>query len=165
MPFIYNVQSKMVAENFATNGTPNTETDHMFIKPSATRPVGIWAFRPQGKAAQATSLTGIEFRIGLFPTTASSGGTGVTPNPASILAPAATFTCGQSASAGVTPGTGTFTYVGGCGCSQSGPGGWQAINIDAALQLDGNQNKSLDVKSSSPVASMNFAYQCEAAEA
>lgn len=158
MPYLFNIQTKGVAENFNTSGSANTEVDQIFVKPGASRSVAIIALRVQGKGAGLTTLSGIAFRIKYYPTTASAGGTALTPNPADIRAPAAVATAG-AANAGVTPGTGTPVLVGGCGCGGSGPGGWVAPNPDGGLALDGNQNKSLDVFSSSGTASMNFEAQ------
>ena len=81
MPFVYNIQTKAVAENYTTSATPNTEIDAAFIKPGASRPVMLIALRVQGKGAGLTALSGIAFRLKQFPTTASSGGTGITPGP------------------------------------------------------------------------------------
>jgi hypothetical protein len=152
---MYALHTKTVAENFATHATPNTEIDAAFIKPGATRVVMLIALRVQGKGAGLTALSGIAFRLKVFPTTASSGGTGLTPNPVDIRAPAATHTAG-AASAGVTSGTGTAVFVGGLGCGASGPGGWVAPNPDGAPALDGNQNKSIDVFAASGTASLNY---------
>jgi len=156
MPFVYNLSSKMLAENFTTNGTANTETDHQFVKPGATRAVMIIAIRVGGKGAGLTALSGIAFRVKTYPTTASAGGTAETPSPVDVRAPAAVATAGMSASAGVTPGTGTATFNTALSCGASGPGGWVAPTPDAALVLDGNQTKSMDLYSSSGTVSLNF---------
>jgi hypothetical protein len=159
MPFVYNLQSKMAAENFATSGSANTEVDQSYIKPGATRAFALLTLRVQGKGAGLSTLSGIAFRLKYYPTTASSG-SAVTPNPVDIRAPAAVATAGM-ASGGVVVGTGTPVLVGGCGCSGSGPGGWVAPNPDAGIVLDGGQNKSLDLFSSSGSPGLNFEFQEE----
>lgn len=162
MPFVYNLQSKAQAENFTTSGSANTEIDPWFIKPGASRAVALLALRVQGKGAGLTALSGIAFRLKQYPTTASSGGTSVTPNPVDQRAPAAVATSGMGTSGGtaaVTAGTGTLVLVGGCGCGASGPGGWVAPNPDAAITLDGGVNKSTDLFVSSGTVSLNYEFQ------
>lgn len=165
--FIYNFQNKQVAENYATSGSANTEIDFLFIKPGASRAVGLLALRVQGKGAGLTALSGIEIRAKQWTTTASSSGTGTTPAPVNNLVPAAVATMGMGAGGGtgaVTSGTGGPSYVGGCGMGASGPGGWVAPNPDAPVLLDGGANKSIDLFSSSPTASMNFGFNGEITE-
>lgn len=155
MPFVYGLQSKMVAETFSTSGTPNTAIDASFIKPGSSRVVALLALRVQGRGAGLTSLSGIAFRIEQWTTTAGAGGTATTPAPVDNRAPAAVATSGM-ASAGVTDGTGGPNYVGGCGCGASGPGGWVAPNLDSPPTLDGGANKSINVFVSSGTASMAY---------
>jgi hypothetical protein len=162
MPFIYNLQSKMQAENFQTSGSTNTEIDAAFIRPGASRVVALIALRVQGKAAGLTALSGIAVRIKQWTTTASSGGTAVTPNPVDNLAPACVATAGMGTGGGtsaVTSGTGGPNLVGGCGMGASGPGAWTAPNPDGAIVLDGGAAKSTDLFSSSGTASLNYEFQ------
>lgn len=163
MPFVYNLSSKAVADNFTTSGTTNTEVDQFFLKPGASRAVAFIALRVQGKANGATTLNGLAFRLKVYPTTASSGGTAMTPNPVDNRAPAAVATAG-GASAGVTSGTGTPAIVGGCGCSGSGAGGWTAPNPDAGIVLDGGATKSMDLFSSAQGTSLPFEFFSEIQE-
>lgn len=167
MPFVYNVQSKGVAENYATSGSANTEIDAAFIKSGATRFLALLALRVQGKGAGLTALSGIAFRLKQWTTTSSSGGTAITPGAVNNIGPAAAHTAAAGAGGGtgaVTSGTGGPALVGGCGCGASGPGGWVAPNPDAAIGLDGNANKSTDLFSASGTASMNYEFQMETQE-
>jgi hypothetical protein len=167
MPFIYGFQSKQVSENYASSGSGNTEINFGFIKPGATRWVGLAGFRCQGKGAGLTALSGLAFRIKQWTSTASSGGTGITPAPVNNVAPACAATAGLGAGGGtgaVTSGTGGPNYVGGCGCGASGPGGWAPLNPDAPPGLDGGAAKSIDLFSSSGLASLNFEFWGEITE-
>ena len=167
MPFVYNCQTKAVAENYTTSGTANTEIDAAFIKPGATRAVTLIALRVQGKGAGLTALSGIAFRLKIWPTTSSSGGTAITPGPTDNRAPAAVATAAAGAGGGtgaVTSGTGTPVFVGGCGCGASGPGGWVAPNPDAGITLDGGANKSVDLYSASGTISLPWEAQAEIQE-
>jgi hypothetical protein len=163
MPFCYTIQSKAVAENYATSATPNTEIDAFFIKPGATRAVSLIALLVQGKGAGLTALSGIAFRLKVWPTTASTAGTAITPGPTDNRAPAAVATAAGGAAGGigaVTSGTGTAAFRGGAGCSGSGPGGWSALNPDDGIVLDGGGDKSVDLYSASGLASLNYEVNC-----
>lgn len=161
MPFCYEIHSKNVAENYTTSATPNTEIDAAFIKPGASRMVNLIRLLVQGKAAALTALSGLGFRIKEWTSTASSSGTSITPGAVNPLNPAAVATAAAGAGGGtgaVTSGTGGPTIVGGCGCGASGPGVWQQENADAAIGLDGNVNKSIDVFAASGTASLNYEF-------
>jgi len=152
MPFVYGV---VPAVNFTTNATPNTENDALFVKPGA-RTLYLTHIQMQGKGANLTSLSGIVQRLKRFFTTASSGGTALTPAPRAQNAPAATSSAGQ-ASAGVTPGTGGPTPQLIVGCSATGPGSWDYLNNnDVAPEIDGSATQSFDLFNSSGVASLVF---------
>jgi hypothetical protein len=164
VPFVYHITNKTGAqalENLTTNGTPNTETDFVFVKPGATRVASFPAVRVQGKAAGASSLSGITLRMKQWTASASTstGATSVAPQPKNNLVPAAAATAGltSTASSSVTSGT-TAAYVGIATCGVSGPGGWVAINPDDVPALDGGASKSQDLVSSSPTASLNFEF-------
>ena len=159
MPFVYNVNSKAVAENYTTSGSANTEINSAFMKPGTTRFLNVIGLRVQGKGAGLTAISGLIFRLKQWITTASSGGTAITPGPVNNIGPAATHTAAAGAAGGtnaVTSGTGGPTIVGGCGCGAGGPGGWVAANPDAAIGLDGNANKSIDLFSASGTVSLNY---------
>ena len=167
MPFFYSTASKNIAENFTTSGTPNTEIDAAFWKPGATRPLSILAVPVQGKGAGLTALSGLAFRLKAFTSTASSGGTAVTPAAKDNRAPAAVATCGMGTSGGtnaVTSGTGGPSIVEVITCGASGPGGWVAINPDDAIVLDGGATKSIDLFSASGTASLNYEFSAKLAE-
>lgn len=154
MPFVYTVPTKLVAENFATSATPNTEVDAVFIKPG-TRNIWLTLLQVIGKGAGLTALSGIAFRLKRYPTTASSAGTAITPSPKDPGAQASKATAG-GASAGVTSGTGTAVFVGACGCGAAGPGGWAARDQDSAGVVEGSANQSIDLFCASGTASLNY---------
>lgn len=154
MPFVYTVPTKAVAENFTTNGTANTETDAMFVKPG-TRNIAVTLLQVMGKGAGLTALSGIAFRLKRYPTTAAAGGTAVTPSPKDPGAQASKATAG-AASAGVTVGTGTPLFVAVCGCGAAGPGGWSARDADSAGIVEGSANQSIDLFPSSGTVSLNY---------
>ena len=167
MPYIFSVATKAQAENYATSATPNTEIDYLFIRPGATRRVGLLGLRTQGKGAGLTALSGIINRVKVWTTTAASAGTSATPAPSDNTGPAAAHTAGLGTGGGVaavTSGTGGPTLVNAVGCGASGPGGWVAPNPDAVVALDGGANKSIDVFSASGTASMNFETVCDTQE-
>lgn len=159
MPFLYDVHSKQVSENYTTSGSGNTEIDFQFTKPGASRPFGMAALKVQGKGAGLTALSGISIRAKHWTSTASSAGTSVTPAPKNNLAPACVATAGLGTSGGtgaVTSGTGGPNIVGYASMGASGPGGNVAINPDDVPTLDGNANKSLDLFSACPTVSLSF---------
>jgi hypothetical protein len=169
MPFVFAISSKSQAENFTTSSSANTEIDAGFIKPGATRPFSLLAMRSQGKGAGLTALSGIVLRLKQWTSTASSGGSSVTPAPVqgTGLAPASVATAGIGTSGGtaaVTSGTGGPSIKGGFGMGASGPGGWVAPNPDAPPQIDGGATQSLDIFSSSGTASMNYEFDAEIQE-
>jgi len=162
--FLYSENSAVVATNFTTSGTANTEVDHLFIKPGV-RTIGLQAMYLGGKGAGLTAISGIAYRIKAARTTATTGGGSViTPTPKDPGAQAAKATCSGSASAGfTTPGTG-FVYIGGCVSGAAGPGGWVAANGDSMPVCEGGANQSLDVFSASGTLSLNFELNVEHTE-
>ena len=159
--FIYVIHPKQVPlENMTTSGTGNTEIDAAFIKPGASRPVIILTLRVQGKGAGLTALSGLVLRQKQWTSTASSGGTAATPFVKNNLAPASVATAGIATTAGgaVTSGTGGPGVFGMASMGQSGPGGVAPINPDDSGLLDGGANKSVDLFSSCPTASLNYEF-------
>jgi len=161
MPFVYGI---VPGVNFTTSATPNTETDALFIKPGASRAVNLTSVAVQGKGAGLTSLSGIIQRVKKWTTTASSGGSAITPSPRDPGAQAAKATAGQ-ASAGVTPGTGGPVLQIAFGCSASGPGSWSWLNNpDVAVTLEGGSNMSIDLFNSAGSASLVHELSCDIME-
>lgn len=161
IPFIYESATKQGSENLTCNSSGNTEIDFFYIAPGASRPCSVVAFRVQGKGAQLTALSGISIRLKQFTSASAStttGCTSTTPTPKSKMAPACVATAGMSTntSSSIKDGTGGPVIVGYCGCGGSGPGGWVAINPDDVPQLDGAATMSMDLFSSSPLASAAF---------
>lgn len=163
MPFVYYVGTEIVATNFSTSGSANTEVDHMFVKPGTGRALAVLGLYVGGKASAATSISGISYRLKRWNTTSAAGGTAVTPTLRDSTAPAATFTAG-AASAGVTSGTGGPDYVGGCISGAAGPGGWVAPNPDAMIVLNAGATKSIDLFSASADTGKSFEARLEVQE-
>lgn len=154
MPFVYTTATKSVADVFATHATPGTEVDAVFIKPG-TRNIWVTLLQVLGRGAGLTALSGIAFRLKRYPTTAAAGGTAITPGPKDPGAQACKATA-AGASAGVTVGTGTPIFVGGCGSGAAGPGGWAARDQDASGVVEGSANQSIDLFPASGTASLNY---------
>jgi hypothetical protein len=155
MPFVYVMPTAILANNFTTSATPNTEIDHQFIKPG-TRNVSLISVLAGGKGAGLSVLTGIAYRIKKWQTTAAAGGTAMTPNPLDVGAQASKATAGWTAAASVTAGTGGPQFLGSMVSGGSSSVGWVAENADAAPTMEGSANQSLDLWSISGTASMNF---------
>lgn len=162
MPFIYGCSSKNVADTFVTHGTGGTEIDFAFWKAGATRVLTMIALMLQGRGAGLTSLSGLDIRLKVWGSTASSGGTAVTPAPKDNRAPAAVATCGMGTGGGtnaVTSGTGGPTIPGTVGSGASGPSGWVALSPDEAIVLDGNTTKSVDGFSACGTSGIPFSFE------
>lgn len=161
MPMVYSVVPGALQ---TTNATPNTENDCLFIAAgSAGRTVGLLGLYVHGKGAALTAISGITFRIKKWTTTASSGGTGITPTPKDVGFQAAKHTAGYAVAA-VTSGTGGPTLLGSIGCGAAGPGGWTAPNPDAVAVIEAGSADSIDVFCASGTASLNFEQFAETVE-
>jgi hypothetical protein len=156
VPFVYTSATKTVADVFATSASAGTEIDALFVKPGA-RNVMARLLQVLGRGAGLTALSGIAFHLKRWTSTASSGGTAITPEPHDPGAQAATASAG-GASAGVTSGTGGPVFVGMAGCGAAGPGGWAAQDADSANVVQGAATQTLDVFVESGTASLN--YEC-----
>ena len=154
MPVGYALQSSTIAlAPFTTNGTTNTETDHLFIKPGAGAKVDINGLRLQGAGNALTTLNGLMVNFKNF-TTASTSGTSMTPSPVNIAVAKASS---ATAAATPTPGSGGATYKGGFGCSGSGPAFWTAQTPDQMIEMAAGYAGSVDMYSAA--AALNLAFQ------
>ena len=158
MPFVYRSVGGIVASNFVT-GAANTDQDYYFIKPG-TRNVGVLSLIVGGKGAGLTALSGLQFTLEKYPTTATAlnTGTALVPAPVDPGSQAAKATAGASTGAQFTAGTGTKVYVGGCFSGAAGPGGWVAENPDALPTLEGAATQSIDLWVQSGTATLSFNY-------
>lgn len=157
--FCYTISSAMQSGTYSTSGTPGAEIDVMFTKPGV-RNMSIYALRGQGRGAGLTALTGISINVKQW-TTASTGGTALTPAPNDVNNQAAKATVGIGTGGGtnaVSSGSGGPTYRGGFGFGGSGPGGWVAATPDAALTQPGGGAASFDLFSVSGTASMLYEF-------
>lgn len=153
MPVGYLLQSSTLAlAPVTTSGTTNTEVDHLFIKPGTGAKVDINGLRLQGAGNALTTLNGLMANFKNW-TTASTGGTAMTPSPVNIaVAKASAATAGGAP----TAGTGGGTYKGGFGCSGSGPAFWTAQTPDQMIEMAAAYAGSVDLYSAAVALSLAF---------
>lgn len=152
MPLFYSV---VPGATITTNATPNTANDCLFVKPGSTRTCWVNAIYPTGRGALLTSISGISYRLEKWTSTASSGGSSITPSPKDIGYQAAKQTAGFSAST-VTSGTGGPTLMLSIGSGTTSPGNWIAPTMDQAYALEAAATQSLDIFNVSGAASLVF---------
>jgi hypothetical protein len=144
----------------ATSGTPNTETDAIYLKPAAALParnVLLQAAYVIGRAAGLTAISGIVFRI-MRVTTASTAGTATTPAPKDAGMQAATAV---GSTGGTISSTGRTNHVI-FGCGAAGPGGWVAPNPDSVIAVTpASTVPSVDLLAASGTASLNYEFSVE----
>jgi len=135
-----------------TNATTNTGTDAVFVKPGTGAKVTINGLRLQGMASAGTTLNGMIAYFKNF-TTASTGGTSMTPAPTSISGAVAA----QATAAGApTAGSGGATIKGGFGCSGSGPSFWTPPTSDQAVDAPAGYAGSIDLFSAAVAVSLPY---------
>jgi hypothetical protein len=160
MPLFY---SDVPGATQTTNATPSTANDCFFVVPGSTRTVWINAIYPTGRGAALTALTGISYRLEKWTSTASSGGTSITPSPKDPGYAAAKHTAGFSASA-VTSGTGGPTLMLSIGSGTTSPGNWIAPTLDQAYSLLAAATQSLDIFNVAGTASLTFELSTDTVE-
>lgn len=138
-----------------TNATPGTANDCFFIAPGSLRTVWLNSIFPVGRGANLTNISGISYRLEKWTSTASSGGTAITPSPNDPGYQAAKHTAAYSASA-LTSGTGGPTLMLSIGSGTTSPGNWIAPTLDQAYALQAGATQSLDIFSVSSAASLSF---------
>lgn len=149
MPFVYGVEGAP-ATPYATHATPNTEDPTLVLR-QATRGFDLQALYAQGRAAAATTISGIGYRVRRW-TTAGSGGTAITPAPRRVGTTAGT-TAADKVTA-ITAGTVSGAYQLAFGCGKAGPGGWVARDEDSMIHVEGGGSDELDVNSVAGEASL-----------
>lgn len=142
MPFAYTVASQ-AGTSYTTHATPGTEDPTLVLR-QVTKGFSLTGFFVNGRAAAATTISGISYVVRRW-TTAGSGGTGVNVSPTRV-GPTATTTAFDKASA-ITAGTvgGTIQAVASCG--KAGPGGWAARDGDHEVHVEGGSSDELDINS------------------
>jgi hypothetical protein len=135
-----------------TNGTTNTGTDQLFIKPGAGAKVNINGHRLQGMGNALTTLNGL---IGYWKTwtTASTSGTSMTPAPTSVSGSVASS---ATAAGAPTAGTGGGVIRGGFGSSGSGPSFWSPQTPDQVIDMAAGYAGSTDLYSAAVAVSLAF---------
>ena len=160
MPFVYTVAGLAAGASYATHATPSTEDPTLALR-QATRGFDLTGVYCNGRAAAATTITGVSY-LGRRWTTVGSGGTAVTPNPKRIGTTAAT-TAADKATA-LTAGTVSGAIQFACGCGKAGPGGWVARDADSAVHIEAGSADELCIASLSGEASVSHYVWAEIAE-
>ena len=151
MPLFYGLVTGAIQ---TSNATPLTANDCFFITPGV-RNVWLKHILPEGRGASLTSISGITYRVEKWTTTASSGGTALTPAPLDTGYAAAKETAGWAV-ATVTSGTGGPLLMLSVGSGSTSPGNWIAPTLDEAPMVLGSATNSLDIFNASGVASASF---------
>jgi hypothetical protein len=166
MPFVYDLALATPASS-TTNGSANTESSVFTAATVTTLPsnsFSVFAMYVQGKAAAATSITGLAFRmLTLTTASATAGGTQITPRPATVGGPAALAVVYSAVTTiGATGRTNHVIF----GCGAAGPGGWVAGNPDAMLTIRPTVTNaaSIDVASVSAGTSLAFEWSAQMQE-
>lgn len=159
MPFVYGI-APTTGTFLTTSGSANTELPNMAIR-QATRGVDIRAVYCIGKGSALTALTGIGMRSRRW-TTAGSGGTALTPAPRRMGTTASTTVVDSETA--ITPGTVLGAYQLTFGFGAAGPGGWNALDGDSAIHIEGGSSDEIDLNSHTPGTSLNFDMSVEIAE-
>lgn len=125
----------------------------------------LTGFIPHGVQAAQTSLTAIGYRLEKWTSTASSGGTSLTPAPTNPSYRASKMSSGWSAST-VVSGTGGPTLLASFGTGPTSPNQWLNPRADFsdAFGLDASATQSIDVFNVSPGISFSFELELAAAE-
>jgi hypothetical protein len=161
MPAYYSVVPGAIQ---TTNATPNTENDSLFVSPGTLAQCIVRYIHIMGKAGGATTLSALTGRLKGFPTTASSGGTAITPSPTPTATAAAKSSAGYATGA-VTSGTGTLVFYREVSCGVSGSDTWMASrDLDDVPQLQPSATKSLDMFVSCASASTTYGLDVGIAE-
>ena len=152
--FMYSISP---AANVATNGSADTDTDHLRFLTTATKAAFVNALYLTGKGAGLTAISGIIARLVRF-STPSTVGSAIVPAPRGPGAPAAVGT----PFTGPTVGT-TQTLQLAVGCGAAGPGGWVAPTPSAQMGMNANGGAlgNFDLISQSGTISLNFEYTLE----
>jgi len=152
--------SLATAGNLTTNGTANTETETLFIKPG-TRTCWLQSMLVQGKGAGLSLISGIIFRVIKWGT-ASTAGTAITPSPKDPGYQAAKHTAASRPTSGTTR-TNRMTF----GCGAAGPGGFVAgygAPTDSMETAEGGAANSISVMDASGTISLAFEVSAEVIE-
>lgn len=138
-----------------TNAAAGTANDCFFLKPGTSRALWLTGVFPEGRGALLSTISGISYRVEKWTTTASSGGTAITPTPVDPGYQAAQHTAGYSAGT-VTSGTGGPTLLASFGSGATSPGNWMWSDINQSPCLQAGDNKSFDIFNVSGAASLVF---------
>jgi hypothetical protein len=149
--YVYNTSPPA---NVTTNGTINTDQDHLRLLTVAGTIALVRALYLKGKGGGLTAISGIEASLKRFGT-ASTAGAAIVPAPTDARSPAAALTPFTGPTIGATP-----TIALSISCGATGPGAWVAQDFDDVIQLvaGGGANGNLDLISQSATISLNFGY-------
>src|SRR5947209_8323211 len=158
LPYYYSV---VPGSDLTTNGTANTNQDHLRVASNAGTEVMINALYIFGRAQSATNISNIAVKL-LRMSTASTVGSAITPRqrgtPGTQPAALSTWFTGP------TQGTAVANPDVEIGCLSAGAAYWMPYDPDAAVRVkpggagaDGN----VDLISQGSVASLLFRYSLE----
>jgi hypothetical protein len=149
MPFVFGVEGAP-ATPYATHSSVNTEDPTLVLR-QVTKGFSVQSIFVLGRAAAASTITGIGYRVRRW-TTAGSGGTAVVPATRRIGVTATTVAVDKVTA--ITAGTVSGAYQLGFGCGKAGPGGWVARDEDSMIHVEGGSSDELDINSVAGEASL-----------
>lgn len=147
--------------SMTTNSSAGTEETELTVRAGSGRVTFLSEVQLKGKAVAATVLSGISLRVRRF-TTASSGGTAITPAARQTGAPAAKCT---AASGSITPGTTDGAVRLSLSCGGSTGNQWIAPNPESMIDAgEAGSGDSLDFLTQGGSASMPHEVSCAVKE-
>jgi hypothetical protein len=158
MPFVYNAQLATPG-TLTTNGSANTETETLFLKPGSTAPVYLQMLSVNGKGAASSTLSAVELRTGKWGT-ASTSGTALSFAPKDGSSTAAVSTGSSRSTAGTTR-TNAGPIV---SCSITGSNSWRDNDPDNMVSVRAGNAGSIFVADLGTSASMVFSFSAETRE-
>lgn len=155
MPYVY-MDSLATAGNLTTNGTANTETETLFLKPGSTRSLYLAAVQLGGKGAAVTQLAAIAVRFMKWGT-ASTAGTALAIVAREASMPSTTITGASRPTAGTTRTNGGPIIT----CGATSPNQWIALNPDHMFGIAAGNAGSISAQDVGAAVSMPFEIGCE----
>ena len=155
MPYVYTDQLA-TAGNLTTNGTANTETETLFLKPGSTRSLYLAFVQIGGKGAAATTLNAIGVRFGKWGT-ASTSGTALSMVAREASMPATTATGSSRSTAGTTRTNGGPIVT----CGATSPNQWAALTPDHMFGIAAGNAGSIFAADVGAAVSMPFEFSLE----
>lgn len=142
------------AASVTAHATPGSVTTPLSVRAGTGRMSWITNIELMGLVAAATQINSIWARFRRY-TTASTGGTAITPSPKDIGNPAAKATAATAPSGAATGDAGVKISV---SCGAGGPGGWTAGKDSERIECgEAGSGDSVECEVTSGLASAPFA--------